>query len=1422
MKTDIPASQPSAAEDQEPVLPARSRWRRLSSHTFAACGGSIRFVLRAALLLYFVFCILVLVLRYLVLPHVADYKPEVEAMVSRAIGRELHMASLQASWQGFNPQLVLQNVEMLDQHGKAALRLPEVRTTLSWWSLALLDLRFDKIELHQPVLDIQRDADGKLYIGGFFIDPKKKSDGKGLDWVLAQHQIVIKQGLLRWNDQARNAPELQLKDVSLILRNRWQHHQFALRATPPAALTAPVDIRGDLQHPPFSRQVSDFSNWSGELYADLQSTDLHALRAYIDYPADISQGYGAVRSWLRLDRGRVADVSADLKLADVQGKFAKDLPELDMAEIRGRVTASEKADLGKKYLPSLFGKAGHTIALTDFYMKARDGAVMPATTIRESFTPGIGNQPAKVELYAKFLDLQILANFAGHLPLPADQRQMLADFAPKGQLKEFSASWQGTYPDVAAYKVNGEFINLSMQPQPAQLARAKTAKTPAKAAVPAIPGFENLSGTVDASDRGGAFSLDSKDLSLRLASYFIDPVMPFNRLQMQANWKFQADDKLMFQINRMDMTQESMHATLSGKHIMSMRASAQPQPGDVDLTAHIDGFDLKQLDRYIPTVAEPDLRHWLTKSILDGRADDVTVRIRGDLAHFPFSASEPHSKNKGEFLVRGNLTGGKLDFTAGELAEGGKAPLWPVIDDIKGNFIFERARMEINGDTAKTLGADLRKVKAVIPDLLSAGSVLNIDGNASGQLQTMLAYVSASPVDGWLGHFLAESKASATAGLTLKLQLPLRHMIDAKVNGVLQFANNDVVLQPGIPLVTGVNGKLEFNERGVNLGTLKGTALGGPIVISGGSQKDNSIRVRLDGSVTGEGLRQMLPAANREQIKIDGTSRYIATIAVKKQLPEIVIESNLQGMALNFPAPLKKGATEAMPLRIELVPQINTDTSVLQDELRIHLGNAVHAKYVRQKSTDKQASWQLLRGGIGVNVPAPEPLRGVAVNIESNVLHVDEWRSVLNTGSAGPAMANNNTATSALNGAAGKVVQGVTALNIAPYLDVSTLALKTGQLHIMGKQLDHVVMGVSHHNDLWQANIDANQVSGHISWNDGSAKAGAAVAGPGSVTARLSKLIIQQSAASDTGDLFDEKRSSTQIPGLDIVADNVELFNKKLGRLELQASNQMSGASSEWLLSKVLLKNPDAELRATGRWGSRTGNSAGNSVTQLNYVLDIANAGQLLDRLGFANVVRGGRGRLDGDVKWNGLPYAMDIPSMSGKVQLDLAAGQFLKVDPGAAKLLGVLSMQSLPRRLTLDFRDIFSEGFAFDAITGSAQILQGVARTDNLKMRGVNATVVMAGNADIVNESQQLHVVVIPVINAGAASVVYGLAVNPVIGLGTFLAQLFLREPLAKAFTFEYMVSGPWKDPLVKKIERQENQDVAGEHRVQDAKKGE
>jgi len=151
---------------------------------------------------------------------------------------------------------------------------------------------------------------------------------------------------------------------------------------------------------------------------------------------------------------------------------------------------------------------------------------------------------------------------------------------------------------------------------------------------------------------------------------------------------------------------------------------------------------------------------------------------------------------------------------------------------------------------------------------------------------------------------------------------------------------------------------------------------------------------------------------------------------------------------------------------------------------------------------------------------------------------------------------------------------------------------------------------------------------------------------------------------------------------------------------------------------------------------------------------------------------------------------------------VQINSGQFLKADPGMAKLLGVLSLQSLPRRLTLDFRDLFQQGFAFDAIDGDVKVTQGVAATHNLRMRGVHAIVLMEGQADLAQETQSLHVFVVPHINAEAASLAYA-AINPVIGIGTFIAQYLLRKQVADASTQEFMITGSWADPHVEKLER-------------------
>ena len=155
---------------------------------------------------------------------------------------------------------------------------------------------------------------------------------------------------------------------------------------------------------------------------------------------------------------------------------------------------------------------------------------------------------------------------------------------------------------------------------------------------------------------------------------------------------------------------------------------------------------------------------------------------------------------------------------------------------------------------------------------------------------------------------------------------------------------------------------------------------------------------------------------------------------------------------------------------------------------------------------------------------------------------------------------------------------------------------------------------------------------------------------------------------------------------------------------------------------------------------------------------------------------------------------------MTGDVKVRFSQGQFLKVDPGAAKLLGVLSLQSLPRRLALDFRDLFQEGFAFDAIDGDLQIQQGVASTRNLRMRGVQAVVLMEGQANLGQETQDLQVYVVPDVNAGAASLAYA-AINPVVGLGTFVAQMLLRKQVAEAGTQAFRITGAWNDPQVTRV---------------------
>ncbi|HJV85463.1 MAG TPA: YhdP family protein [Noviherbaspirillum sp.] len=1342
---------------------------------------ALGFLLKLIVFAYFTFCVLVLGLRYVVLPNIDSYKPDVERFASRAIGNKVSIADVDASWSGLRPRLSLDKVVVHDKFGNPSLTLPNVSATLSWWSLVVGELRLNRLTINRPDMDVLRDADGKLYVAGIPIDTGKTGGGKGADWVLSQTEIVIRDGRLRWNDYKRAAPELLLDDVNFVLRNQWNHHRFALKATPPAAFAAPLDVRASFVHPRFG-SASDATKWRGEMYADMRNTDLTVWKAYVDYPIEMQQGKGSVRAWLDFDRSRVVDFTADLTLANVSARLRKDLDPMNLVEVSGRVSVREDLGAGVGDGKPTFGQNGHSVSLTDFTLQTDDGLYLPKTTIKESFAPARKGHPARTEINARLLDLKTIANFAERLPLPAEQRQMLADFAPRGVLRDFSAQWHGSYPDISAYSIKGEFIGLSLQPQTARPARPKSAGMPAQAAVPAIPGFDNLTGRVEANDRGGLLSLASDNLVLQLPGYFDQAAMPFERLNMQANWVFQENNQLLVDLQKMDFVQEGLAGSFSGRHLMPLDRQPGKLQGNIDITGKLNRLELQQVGRYLPIQTPATLREWLTGALAGGTVKDVRLRLKGDLDQFPFNAAAQRGRPRGEFSVVGRIEDGVLNYAPGKLGEDGKSPLWPVIDKINGMISFDRARMEITADSARTSGTSLSRVKAVIPDLSRHDMVLDVDGDAAGPLQEFLRFTNESPVAGWIDHFTEETKGTGNAKLALKLQLPLEDLREAKVNGTLQFVGNNVTLNNVMPPLQASNGKLEFHEKGFSIGGIKSNFLGGPVVVSGGTQRDGTILVKAEGSLTADGVRKVYasPDAQRSSERIAGNTRYTTTVRVKNKRPEIVVESNLAGISLDFPVPLRKAANEILPLRFELLGQPSTDASISRDEMKLSLGSAISARYERQKGTEKDAEWRVVRGGIGVNVPAPQPDSGLIANVSLKSLDLDAWRRAMTSVvSVGHQTETRNPAD---------------ALSISQYIDPEVLAARATELIVEGRTLNNVVVGASHQKGAWQANIDSDQVSGYVTWTESPSGQGL-----GKITARLASLIIPKSAASEVTELFEGKDTTTQMPAVDIVAENFELFGKKFGHLELMAQNRRGFTGREWRISKLSIANPDAELKAIGKWTNRDGESLSN----LNYTLNISDAGRLLDRFGFNNVLRGGKGKMEGDISWKGLPFSLDIPSLSGQLRLDLASGQFLKVEPGAAKLLGVLSLQSLPRRLALDFRDVFSEGFAFDGVTATANIAQGVAKTDNFKMRGSSATVLIDGSADIDKEVQNLHVVVIPEINVGTASVVYGLAVNPVIGVGSFLAQLFLRDPLMKAFTFEYQVTGPWKDPVVTKLLR-------------------
>ncbi|QBQ98430.1 hypothetical protein E1956_00320 [Paraburkholderia pallida] len=365
----------------------------------------------------------------------------------------------------------------------------------------------------------------------------------------------------------------------------------------------------------------------------------------------------------------------------------------------------------------------------------------------------------------------------------------------------------------------------------------------------------------------------------------------------------------------------------------------------------------------------------------------------------------------------------------------------------------------------------------------------------------------------------------------------------------------------------------------------------------------------------------------------------------------------------------------------------------------------------------------------------------------------------------------------------------------APFVP-SRFAVHVGTLTLLKRHWENVIVGATRTGKEWQANVASNQVSGHVSW-----KPGPVAGSPGTLEARLARLVVP---AATENDLLGQAMSqrAQNMPSIDLVVNQLIVRGHDLGRLQMNAHNYVDNGVPVWQLDTLDIVNPAAHLTATENWravGDEAAPAETPRRTALDFHLDIKDAGALLERAGATHVLKGGEGTLSGNLAWRGGPTQLDFPTLDGKLALDLHHGQILKVSPGVATLLGVLSLQSLAHFVSMDFRDVIGEGLPFTSVTATGQIQNGIGRTSDFKIVTAPALAQMTGAVDLAHRTQDLQVHVVPTVSAGAG-VIAAAVINPLFGVAALAADFLLLHTVEATLARTYAITGPWSKPHVER----------------------
>ncbi|HSJ48129.1 MAG TPA: YhdP family protein, partial [Gammaproteobacteria bacterium] len=847
-----------------------------------------------------------------------------------------------------------------------------------------------------------------------------------------------------------------------------------------------------------------------------------------------------------------------------------------------------------------------------------------------------------------------------------------------------------------------------------------------------LPGIQGWSGRVDGDQDLGSLQLELAEGGLEQA-LFRGP-LPVSAGGGAIHWR-RADQRLSIYSNRFRLANDEVAGEGHWRVDVPDPLTDSTLLPYLDLQFQVERGQVAHTGRYLPVgIMNERAVAWLDRALVAGEITAGTVLFHGPLRGFPFDAGQGH------FEVQADVEGAVLDYQEG----------WEPIRDLRTRLIFAGAGMEILGHEGRVGPTRLAEVRAHTPDLRRSGPPLRITGQASGQLEDMQGFLRASPLRERLSGLTdGDLRLSGPTRLELELGVPLRKTQgDFRVQGQLHLADNRLLAEAHELSLEGLGGQVSFTERSIGSRGLQARLWDAPVQIELDTRPERAggyHRVRLEGAPD-------LVARLREwgwplAARLEGATDWRAEIRVHPsqggQAGGVYLElaSDLRGLGVDMPEPLGKAAAEVRQLRL-------WRTLGGQDDgpLWLQYGEGLQAVLELEAGAEGR---RLVRGGVqlgGADARLPD---GPVLQLVGRLprLSLSEWQAWQPAGK-----------------------QDMTAL---PPLEVD---LAIGQLELYRRLLRDTAVRLRQQDAEWHAQLSGRGAQGQV-------RIGSGEQGLERIDLDLDHLHV--SRLPDAPHLRKELDLDPRtLPLLSVKIRELHLDDRPLGNLLLETLRRPDGLRVE----QLSLSGEEYRLQVQGEWRVT---ATGQPVSQFELQLEDANLGALLVTFGHERIMESRRANALLVANWPGSPLDFDLDQVEGRLDIDIGAGQLVKMDAPAGRMLNILSIHSLQRRLALDFSDVFGKGFSFDSITGHVSFMAGDAYTQDLVMHAPSAQIAIAGRTGFVARDYDQLVTITPLVssNLPLAGVLAG---GPAVGAALFVAEKLFGERMNRLARYQYQVTGP------------------------------